>query len=126
MANRLDQTQRTILKIYGWVVGIGLLYAVWFWITEWGIPCFYYLTTGFYCPGCGTSRMFLALLRLKFAEAFRHNPVVLILFFLWNLIALGCFFQKPHFTRKSAFLLGSLFVTIGILTGYGLLRNILR
>ena len=125
MATRLDKTQRTVLKIYGWVIGIGLLYAVWVWITGWGLPCFYYLTTGFYCPGCGTSRMFLSLFQLQFADAFHYNPVVLILFCLWNMIALGCFFQKPRFARKTVFLLSALYVTVGILTVYGVLRNIL-
>ena len=31
------------------------------------------------CPGCGVSRMLLALLRLDFAEAFRQNAVLLCL-----------------------------------------------
>lgn len=34
--------------------------------------------TGLLCPGCGVSRMFLALLRFDFAEAFSWNPVVFL------------------------------------------------
>lgn len=43
------------------------------------IPCFFHKVTGFYCPGCGITRMFLSLLHLDFYQAFRFNPYLFIL-----------------------------------------------
>lgn len=54
----------------------GLLYYLIISITGKGIPCLYYMTTGFYCPGCGVTRMMKALLRLDFASAFHYHPVL--------------------------------------------------
>jgi hypothetical protein len=59
--------------------GIGLAYACFVSITGWGIPCMVHSLTGLDCPGCGISRMFLALLRLDFAAAARYNLLVLCL-----------------------------------------------
>lgn len=36
--------------------------------------------TGFYCPGCGITRMFISLLSGNIYQAFRYNPLVFILF----------------------------------------------
>ena len=44
-----------------------------------GIPCLFHWITGLQCPGCGVSRMFLCLLRLDLAGAWRYNPAVLCL-----------------------------------------------
>ena len=43
------------------------------------IPCFFYKITGFYCPGCGITRMFLSLLQFDFYQAFRWNPFLFLL-----------------------------------------------
>lgn len=59
--------------------GIGLAYACFVSITGWGIPCMVHSLTGLDCPGCGISRMFLALLRLDLAAAARYNLLVLCL-----------------------------------------------
>ena len=44
-----------------------------------GIPCIFHELTGLYCPGCGITRMFFAIIELKFYDAFRYNPLVFIL-----------------------------------------------
>ncbi len=43
-------------------------------------PCLIHAVTGLQCPGCGTTRMLSALLRLDFAGAFQLNAFML--FFL--------------------------------------------
>lgn len=50
-----------------------ILYAVFI-----GIKCPVFETTGFYCPGCGSTRMVRALIHLQFYQAFRYNPVIFI------------------------------------------------
>ena len=51
----------------------GLAYAGICKATGWRLPCPFYELTGLYCPGCGTTRMCLALLRLDFSAAFSAN-----------------------------------------------------
>lgn len=55
----------------------GCTYAVFTVATGWGIPCVFHLVTGLQCPGCGVSRMCLALLRLDFPAAWQANPAIL-------------------------------------------------
>lgn len=68
-----------LLSKAGIALGLGLAYALFVRFTGWGIPCVFHLLTGLHCPGCGISRMFLALLRLDFAAAARYNLLVLCL-----------------------------------------------
>ena len=37
--------------------------------------CVFYKVTGIPCPGCGSTRAYLAALRLDFGEAFRMHPL---------------------------------------------------
>ena len=48
------------------------------------IPCIFHELTGFLCPGCGITRMFISIIILDFYQAFRYNPLVFVLlpFFL--------------------------------------------
>ena len=50
--------------------------------TNFYIPCIFKKITGFYCPGCGITRMFRSLLELNIYQAFRYNPLVFILLIL--------------------------------------------
>lgn len=59
------------------VLLVGLLYYFIISITGVAVPCIYYSTTGFYCPGCGVTRMAVALIRLDFEKAFYYHPVLL-------------------------------------------------
>ena len=61
------------------MLAIGLAYALFVGLTGWGIPCIFHLLTGLQCPGCGVTRMCLALLRLDFYAAARYNLLVLVL-----------------------------------------------
>lgn len=112
--------RKRIVKIYGVVLAVGFGYWLWIRLTGLKIPCLYLLTTGLQCPGCGTTRMLLSLFRLDFISAFSYNPVVFVLFWIWNLIALLCFYGR---IRKSRFLYIALGLSIAILVVFGLLRN---
>ena len=79
MMNEEKTRLRRIAAKAALVCGIGLAYACFVSITGWGIPCLFHTLTGLYCPGCGITRMFLALLRLDFLTAARHNLFVLCL-----------------------------------------------
>lgn len=63
-----------VLMWAGLILGIGLAYAFFVRLTGWAVPCLFHTVTGLWCPGCGVSRMCLALLRGDFSAAFRANP----------------------------------------------------
>ena len=57
----------------------GIAYAIFVRLTGLAIPCMFRVVTGKHCPGCGISRMFLAMLRLDFTDAMRQNCLVFVL-----------------------------------------------
>lgn len=67
------------LKKGGIFLAVGFAYFLFVKLTGWGIPCVFYLATDLYCPGCGISRMFIALLELDLMAALRSNSLVLLL-----------------------------------------------
>ena len=82
-ANKVDgeakkRLERLIIKcLIVAVVGFG--YLIFVRLSGWGIPCIFRLISGKYCPGCGISRMFVALSRFDIHAAFRYNPLVFCL-----------------------------------------------
>lgn len=67
------------LKKTGIFLTVGFVYYLFVRLTGWKIPCLLTLFTGGLCPGCGITRMFLALGDLDFARAFRCNMLVMSL-----------------------------------------------
>lgn len=68
-----ERLRKTAIK-YAIILGIGLAYLIFVLFVGRGIPCVFYEITGFRCPGCGISRMFVSMARLDFVSAFHHNP----------------------------------------------------
>lgn len=63
----------------GIVLAAGLGYYAFIKLTGLGIPCLFNLITGLHCPGCGASRMCIALLQLDFATAFQSNAYLMVI-----------------------------------------------
>ena len=61
------------------VLAAGVGYAGWVHLTHLSVPCLFHMVTGLQCPGCGVSRMCLALMRLDITSAWQANPVLLLL-----------------------------------------------
>ena len=40
-------------------------------------PCLFHRLTGFYCPGCGGTRAFIALMSGQFLKSLYYHPLVL-------------------------------------------------
>ena len=115
-----------VLKKYLIVLGAGILYFVFTSVTKIGIPCPFYYITGLQCPGCGISRMMLALARLDFTQALQYNPFI----FLTLPILLFIIFYSDYLYIKTGN--GSLgkwnFLMAAELAGlliFGVVRNIL-
>ena len=78
----MDEKKNRFLKLaksIGQIVLLGILYFIFIKMTGWKIPCIFYELTGKYCPGCGVTRMCLALVQLDFASAMRNNLLVFCL-----------------------------------------------
>lgn len=121
--NNLSSTRKAILKIYGIVLALCIPYLIWSLSTNIYISCLFHSLTGFMCPGCGISRMFLSLVRFDIVGAFSYNPVVFILLILWNVIAILCFTEKIRFVQSKRFIYSALGVSVIALTIYGIVRN---
>lgn len=70
------------------VLAAGIIYALIVRYTHLGIPCFFQSITGFKCPGCGITHIFMRLMEFDFSGAFRANaflfitiPVLFVLLF---------------------------------------------
>lgn len=89
-------------------------------VFNFAIPCLFHEITNLYCPGCGITRMFLALFKLDFYQAFRYNPLVFILLILSIVYFLVKKIGKLNFKLPNYIYYYLLFIVII----YGILRNI--
>lgn len=89
---RLWEVAKPVLEI----LLLGIAYVIFVKITGWGLPCPIKLVTGKYCPGCGISRMLLAMLTLDFEAAYYANR---LLFFLLPVILLYGLIKGIHYIR---------------------------
>ena len=69
------------------LLAAGLAYALWVRFTGLALPCPIRAVTGLLCPGCGVTRMCLALLRGDWGAAWDANPALLILLPVLGLLA---------------------------------------
>ncbi len=79
------------------IIAAGLLYYLINRLTGFAIPCPINFVTGLHCPGCGISRMFIALLSLDFQTAFKSNAAIMCALPLILLLAVSmvvCYIKK--------------------------------
>lgn len=90
-----------------------------------GVPCPIKLATGFNCPSCGISRMFISILKGNIKLAFYYNqilPVILPLIAI-ILLRLGYRYIKYNNTELNKIENTILILCIILLLLYGILRN---
>lgn len=71
--------KKRILKVISMLAAVlaaGIVYYLSTFVIS--IKCPIKRMTGFYCPGCGVTRMFLNILKLNFYKAFRCNSAVFV------------------------------------------------
>lgn len=92
------------------------------------ISCWFERLTGWYCPGCGVTRMLFAIIEGNFYQAFRFNPLVFILLIFAAILLVNylicykkgeiqaaLYKQTPHWFW---------IVLLIIVLAYGILRNL--
>lgn len=111
------------MKIYKYIFAVCIPYFVFTKITGFGIPCVFRITTGFMCPGCGATRMFAAIAKLNFRQAFYYNPALFLLLPVWNAIAVMCYIGRPSFVTGARFLSAVFYLTVAVMVLFGVMRN---
>lgn len=114
------------LKRLAIIVSTGVIYLIFVSVTDIRIPCVFKVITGFDCPACGITRMFVSIAKMDFKTAFSYNSVI----FVTLPLIIGClaFERITHIingqvsqNRVCKFLLWS---EILVLIIYGVIRNI--
>lgn len=83
--------KKRILKVVFFFLTIVSIIVIYYYIfKKFGIaiPCLFHKITGLHCPGCGLTRMLIALWKGNIKEAFMYNQLLFILlpFFLIDVI----------------------------------------
>lgn len=68
-----------VLKRYAALLALGIAYLVFCRTTGLSLPCPFHAVTGLDCPGCGITRLMLALTDGNFTVAFRANEALFLL-----------------------------------------------
>ena len=89
-----------------------------------GIPCLFYEITGYYCPGCGITRLLFSLLKLDFYQAFRYNPLIFILIIITGIYWLVKFILKKFMIISIEIPNYVYYILLVIVIIFGILRNI--
>ena len=105
---------------------LGLLYAAFVGATGLGVPCIFRLITGLECPGCGVSRMCMALLKLDFRTAWHSNPAVTALLPLGAAVAsdMAARYVRTGTSRPDKFCNAAMIFMLAVLAIFGFVRNI--
>ena len=113
------------IKILGFFILLGLVYAVIVRYTSFCIPCFFNTITGLKCPGCGVTHMLLSLMELDFSAAFYANPFLFTTIPILLLLLVLHFFCNENIRKKP--------FTKGLTTSYAIallvwavIRNIIK
>lgn len=88
-----------------------------------GFECQVHKVLGLDCPGCGVTRMILALLNMDFYQAFRYNPFMFVTMFILFIVYI---WQSIVYIKKNKMLkhLDTFFIIYAVLLiSFGIMRN---
>lgn len=121
-----QRLRRLLTGLLG-MAAVGAGYTLWVNLTHLSIPCPFHAFTGLQCPGCGVTRMCLALLRLDIAGAWQANPVLLLLLpLLGGLLGYrGVVYVRRGSCHTAAWENMLLYTMIVVLLIWGIVRNVI-
>lgn len=118
-----DNYQKQILLIFVVIFFTGFLYYIIGKTTGFFLPCLFFKLTNMYCPGCGVTRMFNALISGDILLALHQNAAVFFILIIWIIYAVLSFINKPRCLRNEIVPFILLFVCIGLMIIFGFIRN---
>ena len=122
---RSDDKRKVLVRRYAIVLALLISYFPFTRLTGLSISCPFRALTGYRCPGCGISSMFLALSEGEISEAFHCNQVLFFMIPLLVLAAVVKVIFLPEFLfPKSRFYRVSTIAAIVVLIVFGVLRNV--
>lgn len=128
-ANRSQQSNYTRKKLLlaAGAICLAAGYYVFYKIAGLAFPCLWFEITGWYCPGCGATRMLEALIRGNFYQALRFNPLLFILLPFGTALFIDWLLHDK--TQRSTALVNRIpeWFWIGLITiaiTFGILRNL--
>lgn len=92
-----------------------------------GIPCLFHKITGLLCPGCGITRMILAILHLDFKSAFQYNTVIFVFspVIIYFIIRLYISWLKSESYKLSLLENIVVYIMLIVLLIFGIIRNLI-
>lgn len=123
MAGSKDRLKRLLILLAG-LLALGAAYAWAIGCLGEGLPCPFYRLTGLLCPGCGVSRMCMALLRSDWAGAWEANPAVCILSLPIAVLLTVRGISYVRGTSPRRWEGRAWMVMAGILLAFGVIRNL--
>lgn len=108
------------------ITGVVLfIYYIFVCFTGVSIPCFFYKITGYKCPGCGITHMFMSIARLDLEAAFSSNQVLFFMLpFLGGLFMIKVIFLPKWLEVNSRIFNAIIWSCIVILIIFAVIRNI--
>ena len=121
------ERKRRLLSGIGVLLASGIGYAVWVRLTGLSVPCPIRTVTGWQCPGCGATRMCLALLRWDWVDAWNANPVLLLMLPVLAIVGvrLAVRYVQSGSTAGSKWEGALLWVMSALMIVWGVVRNLL-
>ncbi len=122
MYQRLKETLKPIVIL----MAVGFLYIILRHLTGFYLPCLFHRLTGFYCSGCGITRMFLHILKGEWTKAFSSNCVVFCLLPFFGVGYLRHVYRYVRWNKKGLSRTENIlcYIVIAILIVFGIIRNI--
>lgn len=126
--NELEQRKKKTLIILGAAILAGITASFVMIKYDLHLPCLFRSITGYMCPGCGATRMFLSLMQLDIKEAF-YNNIMLFLslpFILFILAEMIYSYVKTGKASNSEIGKKTAAVLVICFLIFGILRNIIQ
>ncbi len=115
--------RKKALTVYFWIIIIGAVYAALIFFTGIEPKCVTRELFGFECGTCGVTHMLISMAHLDFAAAFSYNPVLFVLFWLWNIVGVLCIIDKTRLVRNKRFIYTLMWISVAAILIFGVLRN---
>ena len=105
---------------------LGICYYFFVKYTGIRIPCIFYTYTNLLCPGCGITRMFMAIGSFDFKLAFAYNPIIfsLLPLFIYLGIKIMIRYIKTGSMKLSTYENIILIIICIIMILFGIYRNL--